>query len=420
MKYFPRFLVLPLLCCVLCLLPVPGQAQEDTEHRRILAGFYPYRNGIPQVDGITPGMRLESANAQLATSVLPSEILTYLAAGDFAVSVQPTTDMSLRQAYIDATLTHYPGVGVGEEELQHYIAGRPFPLLDPHDPQAGLKAAWNLHYRDQGETAQMWASNSLRNSSGAVERTQRFSFISMYGMHRPDASQNVPDWERRGVYSKQYSLTLAPSDMEGNQLIGVIYDKNSLPNDQWAYDPKSRRTRKLVYNPYIAPGRGVTLIEDRSGFLGYIHHYEWQYLGEQVVLVPGPIKAAEPTWGGKGNWYLVDPWELRRAIVVEARPKAAHPLYSRRVVYIDVQTGVSLYALAYDHEGNHKRTFLMVYRHPDFNPWNNDEWFAQVAAQASIDYQLERANNFQVHKVLHNRPMVASRFDVMTLLLKGK
>ena len=126
------------------------------------------------------------------------------------------------------------------------------------------------------------------------------------------------------------------------------------------------------------------------------------------------------TWGGKGNWYLVDPWELRRAIVVEARPKAAHPLYSRRVVYIDVQTGVSLYALAYDHEGNHKRTFLMVYRHPDFNPWNNDEWFAQVAAQASIDYQLERANNFQVHKVLHNRPMVASRFDVMTLLLKGK
>jgi hypothetical protein len=258
------------------------------------------------------------------------------------------------------------------------------------------------------------------NSNGTAERSQSFYFVSMHGMHRPDASQNVPEWERQGVYSKQYSLMLAPSDQEGNQIISIIYDNDTISHDEWAYDPKSRRTRKMVYTPYLSPGGGVTLIEDRSGFLGYIHHYGWKYLGEQVVLAPGPIKAAEPTWGGKGDWYLVDPWELRRAHVVEARPKEGHPLYSRRVLYIDVQTSVTLYALTYDHAGNHKRTFLLTYRHPDFNPWNNEEWFAQTAAQASIDYQLERANNFQVHKIFHNRPMDASRFNVMALLLQGK
>lgn len=43
------------------------------------------------------------------------------------------------------------GCIVGEEELGNYVAGRPFPLLDPQDPQAGLKAVWNLRYRDPEE-----------------------------------------------------------------------------------------------------------------------------------------------------------------------------------------------------------------------------------------------------------------------------
>lgn len=410
----------PLLGLVLGLVLIEAQASGADERERILAGFFPYRTGVPQVDGITPGMKLDSTNAQVAATVLPPELLKYLAAGEFAITVQETTDMPLRPAYIEATLQHYQGVTLGDGELYNYVAGRPFPLIDPQDPQAALKAAWNLRYRDQGETAQMWAINSLMNSSGGVERSQSFYFVSMYGMHRPDTAKNVPQWAHRGVFSKQYSLMLAPSDAEGNQLISVVYDNNTLSNDQWAYDPKTRRTRKIVYNPYVAPEGGVVLIEDRSGFLGYIAHYEWHYLGEQVVLAPGPIHAATPTWGGKGNWYLVDPWELRQAMVVEARPKGSHPLYSRRVLYLDVQTSAPLYVLAYDHEGKHKRTFLLAYRHPHFNPWGNEEWFAQTAAQASIDYQLERANTFHIHKILQNRPMHESRFSVMSLLLQGK
>ena len=62
-----------------------------------------------------------------------------------------------------------------------------------------------------------------------------------------------------------------------------------------------------MYNPYVSPGNGIVLMEDRSGFLGYIHDYDWTYLGRRVVLPPGPIKAAEPTWGGRGMWYLTDP-----------------------------------------------------------------------------------------------------------------
>ncbi len=81
---------------------------------------------------------------------------------------------------------------------------------------------------------------------------------------------------------------------------------------------------------------------------------------------------------------------------------------------------MTLYSLVYDHDGDHKRTFLMVARHPDFDPWDNNEWFTQVAAQASIDYQLEVGSTFAITKILFNRALSASRFTVMALMLQGK
>jgi len=408
-----------LSCLGLWLLPVVGQCQEVVQ-AQVLENFFPYREGFPTVGDIRPGMTIDRTNASIAASVLPPDILKYIAAGDFSITVQETTDLPLRQAYVDATLRNYAGVVVGKGELQHYVAGRPFPVLSAEDPQAGLKAIWNLRYRDQGDSAQMLATNSLVNRSGNVERSQSFAFYALYGMHRPDSANNLPQWEQQGIYSKEYTQVLAPSDSEGNQILSMIPDKDLLPPDLWAYDPKTRRTRKIVYTPYISPGRGTLLVEDRSGFLGYIHDYDWKYLRTQTVLAPGPIRSTEPTWGGKGGWYIVDPWELRRAVVVEATPNIAHPLYSRRVIYIDVQTSLPLYAFAYDHAGNHKRTFLLTARHPGFNPWDNKEWVAQIAAQASIDYQLERANNFQITKILLNRALSPSQFTVMALMLRGK
>ena len=123
---------------------------------------------------------------------------------------------------------------------------------------------------------------------------------------------------------------------------------------------------------------------------------------------------------GKGGWYFVDPWELRRALVVEGTPTASHPLYSRRVLYLDQQTYLPLFTLMYDHAGEHKRTQLLNLRHPDYNPWGNDEWFSYVAGQTAIDYQLERASRFRVTKILFNRALSPTQFTVMSLLLRGK
>src|SRR5256885_6964416 len=163
----------PVVTCLLilsCVLPAWGQVQADDQQERILAGFHPYRQGFPQVEGISPGMTIDKTNYQVASAVLPPEILKYLQAGDFTITVQGTTDMPLRQEYVQATLAHSALVEFGEDKLKNYVAGLPFPLIDSQDPRAGEKVAWNHRYRDRGENVQYWPTNELRNSSGGVER----------------------------------------------------------------------------------------------------------------------------------------------------------------------------------------------------------------------------------------------------------
>ena len=90
---------LPLvLGVVLGLLVVSGQADVDPRSAPLRAVFYPYRQGPAQAEGITPGLRLDRTTFELARAVLPVELLQYGLAGDFAVTVQPTTDMPLRGA----------------------------------------------------------------------------------------------------------------------------------------------------------------------------------------------------------------------------------------------------------------------------------------------------------------------------------
>ena len=103
---YPRKTGLTVLLVLLAFgLPIQADMTQDPELKeKILAQFYPYRHGGPQVEGITPGMTINKDNAQVAAAVLPPEILKVIQAGDLEVPVQETTDVPLREEYINATL----------------------------------------------------------------------------------------------------------------------------------------------------------------------------------------------------------------------------------------------------------------------------------------------------------------------------
>jgi hypothetical protein len=357
----------------------------------------------------------------VAAQVLPPEILKVVQAGDLEITVQETTDFPLREEYVSATLEHFGQAQLWkDEELKNYTKGRPFPLLDPSDPQAGLKAAWNLRYRDQGDSMQTQGVLTSVNNSGGVERSVEVRYHRLYGMHRLSPDRNVPEWEKDGSWWKEIILTLRPQDLEGAQLLTLHPDANTLAQEKWAYDPQTRRTRKVVYNPYETTFGLNFLTEDHSGFGGYIHAHTWRYLGEQVALVPGFLRGTRPTFGGKNNWYPMIPWELRKVVIVEVTPKdSGHP-YGKRRLYIDQQLFAVLYALIYDRDGAHWRTLFHGFANPTFDPENADVGVPLIVGNIWIDYHTNNASIWIEQQVRYNRPLSPKIFTVEEMMNLGK
>src|ERR1700741_3057618 len=119
--------------------------------QQIFAALSPYRDGFPIHPDLTPGVTVSAQNCQIAEEVLPEELLARVRADDLPITVVPTQDFPLHDNYRAATLRHAADVRLDAHgNLENYTAGLPFPLLDPADPGAGLKLAWNLRLRSLG------------------------------------------------------------------------------------------------------------------------------------------------------------------------------------------------------------------------------------------------------------------------------
>ena len=120
-------------------------AWAEMPYSTLQAMFQPYADGKPSVEGLAPGTKIEQDSWQGAQDYLPAGILDKIKAAELAFEVQETTALPVSEAYITATHNHSEQVQLGADgELDGYVAGLPFPVLDPTDDQAGLKAAWNL------------------------------------------------------------------------------------------------------------------------------------------------------------------------------------------------------------------------------------------------------------------------------------
>ncbi len=397
-------------------------AQKGNIPAELAEVFYPYSQGTPQVDGITPGMTITQDNAQIAQQVLPAEVLRVVQAGDFEITVQETTDTPLFDGYVAASAQNVDQVRIGKDGLlKNYTAGLPFPVLDPSDPQAGVKAAWNYRYRYMGDSLQTQGVLRSINSSGTVERSVETDYARLYGMHRLAPDKNVTKWEKEGTWWREHSVVLQPQDIEGAQSLSFHYDNDATDRKAWAYDPQSRRTRSVVVNLHETSFGLNFLIEDHAGFQGYIREHTWNYVGDQIMLVPGIIKGRAPEdFGGKGNWYPQIPWELRRVHVIEATPLDTNHPYGKRRLYIDRQLYAIFYSIIYDRQDAHWRTLFHLLGYSAFHPDNTDVPGISVhLGNLCVDYQNDLASLW-TGTVLLNKPIKAKRFTVKEMIRRGK
>ena len=390
----------------------------------ILTHFRPYSQGTPRIPGLEPGVILSRNNVHSAKEMLPPEILQLIESGALEVAIQETTDLPPRQAYLDATIQHSHTVSLdGGGPPVNYLAGMPFPLLDSADPQAGEKLAWNLRHRDMGETFELRANPRQINASGGVEHSNRGHMRIRFGMYRPNPTDNDPQWQAQGIYLKNSFELLAPSDQEGVMNLRTFYANDQRATEQWRYSPHNRRTRKDHVN-FVTPIGGYyeMLQEEQPPFFfqGYLHEYTWAYGGSRLLLVPGFLKTTELNFGGKNNWYLQVPWELRHVLLLECTPRRSHP-FGKRVFVLDQQTYTPLMILTYNTEGAFVRLVLTAHTHPTAHPGSNGLPLPVFVGSSWINYVKDRATLFTVgDSMTYNAPLAAQRFELMEILRKGK
>lgn len=394
------------------------------EQTALEAHFRPYTQGMPRVAGLEPGVTLSTTNSQLAKDVLPPEVLQLISAGDVSITIQDTTDLPPRQSYFDATLHHSQAVSLnGDGVLANYQAGVPFPLLAHSDPHAGEKLAWNLRYRDMGESFELRAHPRQLNASGGIEHSNRGHMRIRFGMHRPNPADNDPQWQAQGVYLKNSFELLAPSDQEGVMNLRTFYNDARRTVEQWRYSPQNRRTRKDYVN-FLSPIGGYyeMLQEEQPPFFfqGYLHEYTWTFDGARLMLVPGFLRTIELQYGGKNNWYPQVPWELRRTLVLSCTPLHSHP-FGKRVFFLDQQTYTPLMILTYNAAGTFIRLVLTAHAHPASHPGSNGLPLPLLVGTSWINYAKDRATLFTLSDTMtYNVPLGARRFELMEILRKGK
>ena len=304
--------------------------------------------------------------------------------------------------------------------LDSYTAGQPFApeTIAVDDPQAGLKWAWNYEQRYQASGFN--ADFRISDIVGAYGRAEPFvgHIYKAQIAHRADRAKD--GYRARGSKSLLWvagGKMTEPFNARGHawrQLRDLESEQTeSRSDDLHAYIATARRVRRLaaayvegLYLPSFSVGvsslpamdgadaggaassRPDSVTPKRSGWEGLEIRplrAQWKVLGVQDVLAP--INARTPMYPEEkgrdfGVWgvsFASDRWDLRRALVLEARyksPDEEKEGLARTVMHFDLQTLAPLYYQSWDKRGETVDVGMFVGRfsedRADYPKWPDD------------------------------------------------
>lgn len=312
-----------------------------------------------------PGDVVTRSNAEVVKDYV-SPGVAWAVENGMDLSIVPYKAIQTAADYLAATEKYASQVTIGpKNELQNWVAGRPFPDVDANDPKAGLKLMYNfentpyftddlnVHLPDADTGAfQVDASN---NRVYTVER----HFIADWsrrlrheGRLKHEPTPAFPDSD---VFSKQgfYPL-IEPFDLKGVGSISFRYKDASRMDDTWLYVPTIRRVRRMssAQRSDALFGQDIDL-DSFGGYAGQVPWFEWRLIGEKPMLGSFHGKNLPPKVCTRdGGMTYCEDWEMRPSVyVIEGKPKVPDYAYSKRVIYLDKEAYIIPYSDLYDRNG---------------------------------------------------------------------
>jgi hypothetical protein len=308
-----------------------------------------------------------------------------------SMEIGPTQrDYGPPEVYRRATEANRGRARIGPDgSLLGYRGGQPFPMdaVECSDPQAGTKIIWNFTHRWQGFGANATFRYTYWDRGEQLPLNYQGTTQAYFLKHRPE-----PQFAAEGgdVFPAERRLAVIgfqvekPKEAEGTRTLTYRYADSmgpratAQPEETWIYNRDIRRIRKISQTQRSAAVAGTDFsFDDLFSFSGLPAQYTWRCLEERWVLAPMNTRRlgfpyVEPSesdgsFGPSGFSYADDRWELRRAVVIEMRPKDEMHPYLKKEIWLDRQTLAPLYSFAYDRTGALWKIILHNHR------WSEDD-----------------------------------------------
>jgi hypothetical protein len=284
--------------------------------------------------------------------------------------------------YQDAT-EKYSGqvrLGADNRDLMGYVAGQPFPILDPNDPNVATKIMWNQYFKPIATDdfdLRFFECQVAKQNPGADQNLLQMTELghlagySNIGRTEVDPMPADPDFKMTNIWQRSAAYpTLAPAEDRGSGAFRYRYwDANHL-DDSWAYLSAERRVRR-VSETIMSSSVGLSTwdADHAGGFGAKPQEYNFKFLGEKNMLACAHAQnsPAQPCKSDGGATSCPDDWEMRHLYVVEVTPrpeKTQGVLQSKTIVYVDSEGWFNPYVDSYDQRGELWKTqiYLNTYR----------------------------------------------------------
>ncbi len=316
---------------------------------------------------VQPGDRITKDNVEKIEGLVPPGVIWTVRHG-MDMNIVPYERIYAPRAYVEATEQYSDQAWLDRNNvLRDWVAGMPFPVIDPDDPQVAAKIMNNYERRFQWTDDVNLASVDGETGAISIDDDGRFRYrierhfvadwsrvLNFQGRIHHDPKPTIspnPDkvWRKFGFYPLSQ-----PFDIKGVGSINYRYMDRERFDDTWFYIPAVRRVRRISAAQRSDSLFGQDIdVDSFGGYAGQIPWFDWKFLGEKPMLATfhGKNLPGKPCEGNDGVTFCED-WEMRpKMFVIEGRPKLDSYAYSKRLIFVDKETYTIPYTDLFDQNG---------------------------------------------------------------------
>lgn len=309
---------------------------------------------------LKPGDKIGPQNWQRAQGMVGDNLLNRIKSG-YTIEIKPTKTYRPLKEYLEATEKYSGKVRLGPNgELLNYVAGQPFPKIDPGDPQIGQKLAWNFFYRwlgDDYKTGGAVKGGKIIRAAIEKDGSERRADLVSYFMfpstrYTSDPRPAFPGYEH--IDYMQLRVDSYPRDASGTTTLEIRYKDPGRADDLYIYLPSIRRIRRATTTQRcqtLAPSEFN--LDDINSFNAKITDFNYKYLGDKKILAN--ISQENLPFARKPGDYLPlnEKWEVVDTYVLEITPKDSSYCYPRKLLHLNKVTFDTHWTLIWDRRGEY-------------------------------------------------------------------